>query len=123
MGVGIAWFSLASLLLPLAAITPATAALGLTLPAVLAARFMVGFGEGVALPAMNNLVARSVPAARRATALGTVFTGFHSGAAGRLGSVGAAGERQACLSFSCSWISSSMREEAAAGIVPSPDGP
>ena len=97
MGVGIAWFSLASLLLPLAAITPATAALGLTLPAVLAARFMVGFGEGVALPAMNNLVARNVPAARRATALGTVFTGFHSGAGG-------AGLRVVDLFFGSSWL-------------------
>lgn len=31
-------------------------AAGLTLPAVLAARAMVGLGEGVALPSMNNLV-------------------------------------------------------------------
>jgi hypothetical protein len=46
MGVGIVWFSLASALLPAAAITPWTAAAGLTLPAVLAARFLVGFGEG-----------------------------------------------------------------------------
>ena len=46
MGAGIAWFSLASALLPAAAITPWTAAAGLTLPAVLAARFLVGFGEG-----------------------------------------------------------------------------
>ncbi len=52
---------------------------GLLLPAVLAARFMVGFGEGVALPSMNNLVARNIPPARRATALGTIFGGFHSG--------------------------------------------
>ena len=46
MGCGIAWFSLASMLLPAVAITPWTAAAGLTLPAVLAARFLVGFGEG-----------------------------------------------------------------------------
>lgn len=56
------------------------AAAGLTLPAVLAARALVGFGEGVALPCMNNLVAVNVPPARRATALGTAFSGFHSGA-------------------------------------------
>ena len=31
-------------------------AAGLTLPAVIAARAMVGLGEGVALPSMNNLV-------------------------------------------------------------------
>lgn len=46
MGLGVVWFSLASALLPAAAITPWTAAAGLTLPAVLAARFLVGFGEG-----------------------------------------------------------------------------
>jgi hypothetical protein len=46
MGAGILWFSLASALLPSVAITPWTAAAGLTLPAVLAARFLVGFGEG-----------------------------------------------------------------------------
>jgi hypothetical protein len=46
MAVGIAWFSLASLLLPTVAVTPWTAALGLTLPAVLASRFLVGLGEG-----------------------------------------------------------------------------
>ena len=28
---------------------------------------------------MNNLVARSVAPARKATALGAVFTGFHTG--------------------------------------------
>lgn len=131
MGLGIVWFSLASALLPAAAITPWTAAAGLTLPAVLAARFLVGFGEGaqgclcvvtcawryrgggcapqqqhhphpcphpphpcptpqrpcpalpgVALPAMNNLVARNIPPARKATALGACFTGFHTGGAG-----------------------------------------
>lgn len=48
MGFGIVWFSLASALLPAVAITPWTAAAGLTLPAVLAARFLVGFGEGAA---------------------------------------------------------------------------
>ncbi len=46
MGAGIAWFSIASALLPAVAITPWSAAAGLTLPAVLASRFLVGFGEG-----------------------------------------------------------------------------
>lgn len=79
MTAGIAFFSVASALLPAVAVTPFTAAAGLTLPAVLAARFLVGFGEGVALPSMNNLVATRVPRARRATALGACFMGFHSG--------------------------------------------
>ena len=55
------------------------AAAGLTLPAVMLARGLVGLGEGVALPAMNNLVANNIPPSRRSTALGGCFTGFHSG--------------------------------------------
>ncbi|GAB4816678.1 hypothetical protein N2152v2_003724 [Parachlorella kessleri] len=78
MGVGVAWFSLASLLLP-AALSPAVAATGLTFAAVLAARFLVGFGEGVAMPAMNNLIARNIPPSLKATALGNCYTGFHTG--------------------------------------------
>jgi len=79
MACGVAFFSVASVMLPALAVSPLTAALGATLPAVLAARFLVGFGEGVALPAMNNLVATQVAPARRATALGAVFLGFHTG--------------------------------------------
>jgi MFS family permease len=79
MAYGIAFFSLASAALPLFAITPFTAALGITLPAVLLSRFLVGLGEGVALPSMNNLIATRIQPSRRATALGTVFTGFQSG--------------------------------------------
>ena len=56
-------------------------AAGLTLPAVMLARGMVGLGEGVALPSMNNLVANNIPLARRSTALGGCFTGFHTGPA------------------------------------------
>jgi hypothetical protein len=35
---------------------------------------------GVALPSMNNLVANAVPPSQKATALGSCFTGFHTGA-------------------------------------------
>jgi ACS family sodium-dependent inorganic phosphate cotransporter/ACS family sodium-dependent inorganic phosphate cotransporter-like MFS transporter 9 len=78
MALGVLWFSLASAALPLALSAPVAAA-GLTVPAVLAARCAVGLGEGVALPAMNSLVAANVPAGSRATALGLCFGGFHSG--------------------------------------------
>ena len=54
--------------------------MGYTVPAVLAARVCVGLGEGAALPVMNNLVATNVPRQQRATALGTCFSGFHTGA-------------------------------------------
>lgn len=79
MGLGIAWFSIASALLPAVALTPWTTAAGLTLPAVLAARFLVGVGEGVALPSMNSLFAKAIPSSSRSTALGLAFSGFHSG--------------------------------------------
>lgn len=78
MAYSIFWFSLASVLMPAALSSPVAAA-GWTLPAVMLARGMVGLGEGVALPAMNNLVANNVPPARRSTALGGCFTGFHTG--------------------------------------------
>lgn len=78
MAAGVLWFSLASAALPLA-LSPAVAAAGLTIPAVLAARCAVGLGEGVALPAMNSLVAAHVPGGSRATALGLCFGGFHAG--------------------------------------------
>jgi MFS family permease len=79
MAAGIAFFSLASMLLPALAISPATVAAGVVLPAVLAARFLVGFGEGVALPSMSNLMATRIAPAARATATGAVFFGFQAG--------------------------------------------
>lgn len=54
------------------------AAAALTYPAVLATRVCIGLGEGVALPSMNNMVA-GLPTAKRSTALGIAFTGFHCG--------------------------------------------
>lgn len=56
-------------------------AAGLALPAVLFARTMVGLGEGVALPSMNNLVATHIQRERKATALGGAFTGERRAAA------------------------------------------
>ena len=57
-------------------------AAGWALPAVLAARAAVGLGEGVVLPSMSNLMATRVPTSWRATALGLVYAGFHSGECG-----------------------------------------
>ena len=50
LGFGVAWWSLATALTPLAA--------SLGLPALLFARACMGIGEGVAMPAMNNLLSR-----------------------------------------------------------------
>eukprot|EP00890_Picochlorum_soloecismus_P004500 jgi/Picsp_1/5050/NSC_02413-R1_probable anion transporter chloroplastic-like len=79
MKFGIVFFSISSVLLPLFAITPITKSLGLVLPAVLLSRFLVGFGEGVALPSINNIMAKNIPLSSRASAYGGMFTGFHSG--------------------------------------------
>ncbi|KAG2442479.1 hypothetical protein HXX76_002565 [Chlamydomonas incerta] len=78
LAAGIAWFSVASLLLPVM-LQPATVAAGLTVPAVLLSRFLTGLGEGVALPSMSNLVASHIEPAAKARALGLCFSGFHSG--------------------------------------------
>ncbi|WPT18045.1 Putative anion transporter 4 [Picochlorum sp. SENEW3] len=79
MGWGMLFFSASSMLLPLFAITPLTQSLGIVFPAVLLSRFLVGLGEGVALPSANNLMARNISLAKRASAFGGMFTGFHSG--------------------------------------------
>jgi ACS family sodium-dependent inorganic phosphate cotransporter len=52
LGLGVLWWSLATACTPLAAQTG--------LPALLAARALMGVGEGVAMPAMNNLLSRQV---------------------------------------------------------------
>ena len=52
--------------------------LSLAFQLIVASRVVVGLGEGVALPSMNNLVA-TLPKSLRSTGLGVAFTGFHSG--------------------------------------------
>jgi ACS family sodium-dependent inorganic phosphate cotransporter/ACS family sodium-dependent inorganic phosphate cotransporter-like MFS transporter 9 len=71
MAVSVVWFSVATALTPLAA--------GLGQVPLLFTRALVGLGEGVALPSMNNLIGKNVKTERRATALGISFAGFHSG--------------------------------------------
>ena len=50
LGFGVIWWSIATVMTPLAA--------SLGLPALLLARACMGVGEGVAMPAMNNLLSR-----------------------------------------------------------------
>ena len=52
LGAGVLWWSLATALTPLAA--------SAGLPALCAARALMGIGEGVAMPAMNNMLSRRV---------------------------------------------------------------
>ena len=53
LGFGVIWWSLATMATPIAA--------SMGLPVLLAARACMGIGEGVAMPAMNNLLSRCVP--------------------------------------------------------------
>ena len=50
LGFGVVWWSLATVLTPIAA--------RWSLPVLLAARACMGIGEGVAMPAMNNLLSK-----------------------------------------------------------------
>jgi MFS transporter, ACS family, solute carrier family 17 (sodium-dependent inorganic phosphate cotransporter), other len=71
LGFGVLWWSLATVLTPLAAT--------LGLPALLAARACMGVGEGVAMPAMNNMLSRWVPVRERSRSLSLVYSGMYTG--------------------------------------------
>ena len=71
LGGGILVWSLATMATPLAAAT--------SLPALLLTRAVMGIGEGVALPCMNNLTTRWVPKAERSRAVAACMGGFQSG--------------------------------------------
>ncbi|XP_038701283.1 probable anion transporter 3, chloroplastic isoform X2 [Tripterygium wilfordii] len=71
MAWGLAFWSLATLLTPLAA-NYSTASL-------LAVRAFFGLAEGVALPSMTTLLSRWFPSNERASAVGISMAGFHLG--------------------------------------------
>lgn len=71
LGFGVIWWSLATLMTPIAA--------NLGLPALLFARACMGVGEGVAMPAMNNLLSRWVPVSERSRSLAFVYSGMYLG--------------------------------------------
>ena len=71
LGGGILLWSLATVATPLAATA--------SLPLLLATRAVMGLGEGVALPCMNNLTSRWVPKAERSRAVAACMGGFQSG--------------------------------------------
>ncbi|KAM1341687.1 hypothetical protein EV1_006181 [Malus domestica] len=73
MAWGVALWSLATFLTPWAAET--------SLWALLAMRALLGIAEGVALPCMNNMVARWFPQTERARAVGLAMAGFTLGSA------------------------------------------
>jgi ACS family sodium-dependent inorganic phosphate cotransporter len=71
LGFGVIWWSIATALTPLAA--------KMGLPVLLTARACMGIGEGVAMPAMNNLLSRWVPVGERSRSLALVYSGMYTG--------------------------------------------
>ncbi|XP_068669197.1 probable anion transporter 3, chloroplastic [Aristolochia californica] len=71
MGWGVAIWSLATFLTPLAADN--------STPALFAARALFGLASGVALPSMNTLLSGWFPGNERASAVGISMAGFHLG--------------------------------------------
>jgi MFS transporter, ACS family, solute carrier family 17 (sodium-dependent inorganic phosphate cotransporter), other len=61
------------------AFTAAVPLLTSSLPTLCASRAAVGFGEGVAPSAVNDIVAKTIPSHERGRAISTIFGGLHIG--------------------------------------------
>lgn len=71
LGFGVVWWSIATML------TPVAAKLGL--PFLLIVRAFMGIGEGVAMPAMNNILSKWIPVSERSRSLSLVYSGMYLG--------------------------------------------
>ncbi|CAA2962169.1 sodium-dependent phosphate transport 1, chloroplastic [Olea europaea subsp. europaea] len=71
LAFGVVWWSIAT------ALTPIAAKLGL--PFLFVVRAFMGIGEGVAMPAMNNILSKWVPVAERSRSLALVYSGMYLG--------------------------------------------
>lgn len=71
LGFGVVWWSIATVLTPIAA--------RIGLPCLLVMRAFMGIGEGVAMPAMNNLISKWIPVSERSRALSLVYSGMYLG--------------------------------------------
>ncbi|CAA7406411.1 unnamed protein product [Spirodela intermedia] len=71
LGFGVVWWSIATLLTPFAAKAG--------LPFLLIVRAFMGIGEGVAMPAMNNILSKWVPVSERSRSLALVYSGMYLG--------------------------------------------
>ncbi|KAI3950942.1 hypothetical protein MKW92_009942 [Papaver armeniacum] len=71
LGFGVVWWSLATVLTPIAA--------RLGLPFLLMMRAFMGIGEGVAMPAMNNILSKWIPVNERSRSLALVYSGMYLG--------------------------------------------
>ncbi|CAO2183702.1 unnamed protein product [Urochloa humidicola] len=71
LGFGVVWWSLATILTPIAA--------KIGLPCLLTMRAFMGIGEGVAMPAMNNILSKWIPVSERSRSLALVYSGMYLG--------------------------------------------
>ncbi|KAK1283744.1 hypothetical protein QJS10_CPB21g00416 [Acorus calamus] len=71
LGFGVIWWSVATILTPIAA--------KLGLPFLLIMRAFMGIGEGVAMPAMNNILSKWIPVSERSRSLAFVYSGMYLG--------------------------------------------
>lgn len=71
LAAGVVMWSTMTLLTPLAASS--------NIALLLLARALLGVGEGVAMPAMNNMISRWVPGAERSRSLSLVYSGMYLG--------------------------------------------
>ncbi|KAL2335984.1 hypothetical protein Fmac_010430 [Flemingia macrophylla] len=71
LGFGVVWWSIATVLTPIAA--------RLGLPCLLVMRAFMGIGEGVAMPAMNNILSKWIPVSERSRSLALVYSGMYLG--------------------------------------------
>ncbi|KAK1320237.1 hypothetical protein QJS10_CPA03g01859 [Acorus calamus] len=71
LAFGVVWWSIAT------ALTPIAAKIGL--PFLLVVRAFMGIGEGVAMPAMNNILSKWVPVSERSRSLALVYSGMYLG--------------------------------------------
>ncbi|XWS46107.1 hypothetical protein CRYUN_Cryun14cG0035000 [Craigia yunnanensis] len=71
LGFGVVWWSVATILTPIAA--------RIRLPFLLIMRAFMGIGEGVAMPAMNNLLSKWIPVSERSRSLALVYSGMYLG--------------------------------------------
>ncbi|WOL13305.1 hypothetical protein Cni_G22075 [Canna indica] len=71
LGFGVIWWSMATILTPIAA--------KIGLPFLLVMRAFMGIGEGVAMPAMNNILSKWIPVSERSRSLALVYSGMYLG--------------------------------------------
>lgn len=77
LGFGVVWWSIATVLTPIAA--------KIGLPFLLVMRAFMGIGEGVAMPAMNNILSKWIPVSERSRSLALVYSGMYLGSVIGLG--------------------------------------